>query len=59
LRLSKLTVHGTNEVLCLRAFDLAPEGGEYAPQSYDLVELYDGGRHLPQVVRILDEGDLI
>lgn len=57
LRLGKLTVQGVDDVLCLRAFDLAPDGGAYAPQSYDLVEIYDGGRKLPPVVRILDDED--
>jgi hypothetical protein len=58
LRLGNLTVQGANEVLCLRAFNLAPEGGAYDLQSYDLVELYDGGRELP-AVRILDTEDAI
>jgi hypothetical protein len=57
LRLGELTVQGKDGILCLRAFNLAPEGGSYDLQSYELVEIYDGGRKLPPVVRILnDEG---
>jgi hypothetical protein len=58
LRLGKLTVQGANEVLCLRAFDLAPEGGAFDLQSYDLIKLFDGGRELP-AVRISDMEDVI
>jgi hypothetical protein len=57
LRLGELTIQGKDGILCLRAFDLAPEGGEYAPHAYQLYDLYDGGRKLPQVVRILDDED--
>ncbi|WP_404289689.1 hypothetical protein ACD578_25730 [Microvirga sp. RSM25] len=47
-------------ILCLRAFNVAPDGGAYDPESFDYVEIYDGGRKLPQVVRILDhEEDVI
>jgi hypothetical protein len=60
LRLGELTVQGKDGILCLRAFDLAPEGGAYDdPQSYDYVEIYDGGRRLPPVLRILDQEDVI
>jgi hypothetical protein len=57
LRLGELTVQGKDGILCLRAFNLAPDGGSYDLQAYDLVELYDGSRKLPPVVRILDDGD--
>jgi hypothetical protein len=59
LRLGELTVQGVAGVLCLRAFNLAPGGGIYEPYAFELYDLYDGGRKLPQVLRILDEGDLI
>jgi hypothetical protein len=59
LRLGELNVQGRDGILCLRAFNLAPEGDAYNPQSYDLIELYDGGRKLPPVVRIHDQGDVI
>jgi hypothetical protein len=60
LRLGELTVQGIESVLCLRAFTLAPDGGVYEPHSFELCDLYDGGRKLPQVVRILDhEEDVI
>jgi hypothetical protein len=60
LRLGELTVQGIEGVLCLRAFTLAPEGGAYEPHSFELCDLYDGGRNLPQVIRILDhEEDVI
>ncbi|ANY78226.1 hypothetical protein BB934_08260 [Microvirga ossetica] len=60
LRLGELTVQGIDGVLCLRAFDLAPEGGIYEPYAFELYDLYDGGRKLPLVVRILDhEEDVI
>jgi hypothetical protein len=57
LRLGELTVQGKDGILCLRAFTLAPEGGTYEPHSFELYDLYDGGRKLPQVVRILDHDD--
>jgi hypothetical protein len=57
LRLGELTVQGVKGVLCLRTFDLAPECGEYAPHAYQLYDLYDGGRKLPQVLRIVDDED--
>ena len=60
LRLGELTVQGIEGVLCLRAFALAPEGGAYEPHSFELCDLWDGGRKLPQVIRILDhEEDVI
>lgn len=60
LRLGELTVQGKEGVLCLRDFNLAPEGEAYEPHSFELYDLYDGGRKLPQVVRILDhEEDVI
>jgi hypothetical protein len=57
LRLGELTVQGIDGILCLRAFNLAPEGGAYEPRAYQLYDLYDGGRKLPQLVRILDDGE--
>jgi hypothetical protein len=57
LRLGELTVQGKDGILCLRAFDLAPGGGIYEPYAFELYDLYDGGRKLPQVVRILDDED--
>jgi hypothetical protein len=58
LRLGELTVQGKDGILCQRAFNLAPEGGAYDLQSYELIELFDGGREL-SVVRILDMEDAI
>jgi hypothetical protein len=59
LRLGELTVQGQPSILCLRDYNLASEGCAN-PQSFDYVELYDGGRKLPPVVRILDhEEDVI
>jgi hypothetical protein len=59
LRLGGIKVGETDGVLCLRAFDLAPEGGAYELRSYELCDLHDGGRKLPPVVRALDDGDVI
>jgi hypothetical protein len=57
LRLGKLTIQGVDDVLCLRAFDLAPEGGAYDPQAYQRYDLYDGRRKLLHLVRILDSNE--
>jgi hypothetical protein len=57
LRLGELTIQGKDGILCLRVFDLAPGGGIYEPYAFELYDLYDGGRKLPQVVRILDDED--
>jgi hypothetical protein len=59
LRLGELTVQGKEGILCLRDFNIASEGGAYEPHSFELCDLYDGGRKLPPVVRILDQGDVI
>jgi hypothetical protein len=58
LRLGELIVQGKDGILCLRDFNLAPEGGVYEPESYQICDLYDGGRPL-KVVRIHDLGDVI
>jgi hypothetical protein len=60
LRLGELAVQGVKGVLCLRPFDFAPGGGIYEGYAFELYDLYDGGRKLPQVIRILDhEEDVI